>query len=251
MSETQHVTGGCVIKDSGTRRDFDTGSVRDAAEGKGRMDLLPMWALERLSKHFEAGCKKYGDRNWEKGQPLSVYMDSALRHLFKHVRGERDEDHLVAAAWNIMCAMDTEARIKAGLLSVKLADLPDSIEKQLEDLHFEDMMGPQTKTIAHPKPFNNTLESTYVMPDGGSRCLDVHPVLGQCIWHREHTGFHSADPEEKYTWGTVPGTALIQPTKLEMCMSQYPDSPISCTLPKGHLGMHRGGGDESGFIWMD
>jgi hypothetical protein len=30
------------IKDSGTRREFETGAVRDVAEGKGRCDLLPL-----------------------------------------------------------------------------------------------------------------------------------------------------------------------------------------------------------------
>ena len=30
------------LKDSGARRDFGTGAVRDAAEGKGRCDLLPL-----------------------------------------------------------------------------------------------------------------------------------------------------------------------------------------------------------------
>lgn len=29
------------ILDSGNRREFETGAVRDMAEGKGRMDLLP------------------------------------------------------------------------------------------------------------------------------------------------------------------------------------------------------------------
>lgn len=30
------------LKDSGARREFDTGAVRDVAEGKGRCDLLPL-----------------------------------------------------------------------------------------------------------------------------------------------------------------------------------------------------------------
>ena len=30
------------LKDSGARRDFGTGAVRDAADGKGRCDLLPL-----------------------------------------------------------------------------------------------------------------------------------------------------------------------------------------------------------------
>lgn len=38
------------IKDSGTRREFETGAVRDIGEGKGRCDLLPLnligWVLD-------------------------------------------------------------------------------------------------------------------------------------------------------------------------------------------------------------
>ena len=33
------------IKDSGARREFETGAVRDIAEGKGRCDLLPLSVL--------------------------------------------------------------------------------------------------------------------------------------------------------------------------------------------------------------
>jgi hypothetical protein len=38
-----------MIKDSGTRRTFSTGSVRDNAEGKGRCDLLPLDVAARLT----------------------------------------------------------------------------------------------------------------------------------------------------------------------------------------------------------
>ena len=31
-----------MIQDSGARRKFETGAVRDIAEGKGRCDLLPL-----------------------------------------------------------------------------------------------------------------------------------------------------------------------------------------------------------------
>ena len=34
-----------MIKDSGNRRDFGTGAVRDIAEGKGRCDLLPLYDI--------------------------------------------------------------------------------------------------------------------------------------------------------------------------------------------------------------
>ena len=110
------------IKDSGTRREFETGAVRDIAEGKGRCDLLPPIALMRLAKHFEAGCNKYGDRNWEKGIPMHCFIDSGLRHIFKYLAGWKDEDHLVAAAWNIMCALETEE------LRPEMQDIPSRME---------------------------------------------------------------------------------------------------------------------------
>ena len=52
-----------MIKDSDERREFETGAVRDMAEGKGRMDLLPWAAIIEVSKHCENGCIKYGEHN--------------------------------------------------------------------------------------------------------------------------------------------------------------------------------------------
>ena len=100
------------IKDSGTRREFESGAVRDVQEGKGRLDLLPACAILRVARHFEAGAKKYDDRNWEKGIPVHSFIDSALRHLMKYLDGQDDEDHLCAAAWNCLClcAMWTEEK---------------------------------------------------------------------------------------------------------------------------------------------
>lgn len=138
------------IKDSGHRREFETGAVRDVAEGKGRCDLLPLgvvgdllndellrkievyvwagkvvilksvlWDFARfkdcdwptlfleVSKHFEDGCSKYGERNWQKGIPLHCYIDSAVRHYLQYIRGDRDEPHDRAFVWNILCAIWT------------------------------------------------------------------------------------------------------------------------------------------------
>lgn len=117
------------IKQTGEQTQFSTGSVRDNKNGKGRYDLLPFRALDLLAKHFEKGAAHYGDRNWEQGQPVSGYIDSGLRHLSKHVMGQRDEPHLVAAAWNIMCALDTLVRIDEGLLPSDLNDLPRTTEE--------------------------------------------------------------------------------------------------------------------------
>lgn len=139
------------IKDSGTRREFDTGAVRDIQEGKGRCDLLPLGVLAEIfnnkifqhietfkntgdeialyrifkcqdiqtiqsdlctifldvSKHFEAGAKKYGEYNWQKGIPTNCYIDSATRHYLKYLRGDKDEPHDRAFIWNIMCCIWT------------------------------------------------------------------------------------------------------------------------------------------------
>jgi hypothetical protein len=100
------------IKDSGDRHKFSTGAVRDMPEGKGRCDLLPPAAILRLARHFETGAVKYGERNWEKGIPINSFIDSAIRHILKYMDGQDDEDHLVAAAWNLMCAMEMEERLQ-------------------------------------------------------------------------------------------------------------------------------------------
>ena len=77
------------VKDSGYRREFNTGAVRDRQEGKGRYDLLPFLALHRLALHFKAGAKKYSERNWEKGIPISSFLDSAMRHISQFMLGKK------------------------------------------------------------------------------------------------------------------------------------------------------------------
>lgn len=146
------------ILDSGSRREFETGAVRDIQEGKGRCDLIPLdvvcqyyydigfdtafsifellgyfeksgnpvhlfealkyfcedrWNKDcdtmflEVSKHFEEGCKKYGENNWRKGIPVYCYIDSAVRHYLKFLRGDTDEPHDRAFCWNIICAIWT------------------------------------------------------------------------------------------------------------------------------------------------
>ena len=98
------------IKDSGERTLFPTGSVRDMHEGKGRMDLLPWAAIMEVSKHCEAGAKKYGEHNVDRGIPTSSLCDSGMRHLAKYIDGWTDEPHLVAAAWNLLWAIEMEIK---------------------------------------------------------------------------------------------------------------------------------------------
>jgi hypothetical protein len=73
---------------------------------------------------MEDGCQKYGDRNWEKGIPICRYLDSAMRHTLKYLGGMTDEPHLVAACWNLLCALETEHRVEIGMLPKELDDRP-------------------------------------------------------------------------------------------------------------------------------
>lgn len=95
-----------MIKDSGERTEFKTGAVRDMKRGVGRMDLLPWHGIIEVSKHCEEGADKYGEHNVDRGIPLQSLCDSAARHLAKFIAGEMDEDHLRAAAWNLLWALN-------------------------------------------------------------------------------------------------------------------------------------------------
>ena len=108
-----------MIKDSGQRTEFASGAVRDCKSGVGRMDLLPWAAIMEISKHCENGAIKYGERNVDKGIPQHSFIDSGLRHLFKYLRGDKDENHLVAALWNIAWAVEQEVN------KPELNDLPN------------------------------------------------------------------------------------------------------------------------------
>jgi hypothetical protein len=49
-----------MLKDSGKRREFDTGAVRDIAEGKGRCDLLPLRLIsDRLDNNVFTFIEEY------------------------------------------------------------------------------------------------------------------------------------------------------------------------------------------------
>jgi len=118
------------IKDSGERTEFSSGAVRDLHSGKGDMLSVPWAAMLRVSKHYENGAAKYGRYNYLKGIPVSSFIDSALRHLAKYVAGWDDEDHLAAAAFNVLGAIQMEEH------NPDMCDLPWREGKR--SFHYED-----------------------------------------------------------------------------------------------------------------
>ena len=146
-----------MIKDSGDRREFETGAVRDMHVGKGKFDLMPLDVVSNIlcgdrvlhelayfmssrdnihlysaihnalesgdsdgnvmfngcvytmllevAIHFEEGAEKYGPHNWQRGLPVDCYIDSAVRHYIKWLRGDDDERHDRAFMWNLICCI--------------------------------------------------------------------------------------------------------------------------------------------------
>jgi len=124
-----HVKNGdFFVRDSGERKQYETGAVRDTSTGKGRFDLIPAYPLFRLAKLYEAGAIKYADRNWEKGIPTGRFFDSAFRHLMNYADGDRTEDHLAAVMWNIAGMIWTQEQVRRGKLPESLLTYPEPKE---------------------------------------------------------------------------------------------------------------------------
>ena len=130
-----------IVKDSGNREHFATGAVRDTANDKPRPDLISPFFLMRLGEHLRKGANKYTEWNWAKGIPSSRCFASCMRHLMQYAMGKRDEDHLSAAAFNIMAIIHNEetegkaALVETGAISSvrTLNDMPKFKEMKHEN----------------------------------------------------------------------------------------------------------------------
>ncbi len=110
--------------ETGPRREFSTGAERQASSGKGTPVLVPGDAIIDIAKLFEKGAAVYGERNWEKGIPLSEILNSLERHLQEEKMGKTDENHARALAWRAVIYLATKLRIENGLLPAELDDMP-------------------------------------------------------------------------------------------------------------------------------
>lgn len=74
----------------------------EADGDRSKNKTQPTMILE-TAIHFEDGAVKYGEDNWRKGIPAKRYIDSAVRHYLKFLRGDKDERHDRAFCWNLLC----------------------------------------------------------------------------------------------------------------------------------------------------
>lgn len=94
-----------IISGQGEMEKTEHGAMRESNEGRGRFDLLPYEAVEALAKWYEAGSKKYDERNWEQGISVKDCINRMIRHAMKAGNGWTDEDHLAAVMWNAAAAI--------------------------------------------------------------------------------------------------------------------------------------------------
>lgn len=90
---------------SEAHKEYDTGAVRSSDCEDARYDLISPIGLRALAKTYAEGAKKFGPFNWENGMPATDMINHALTHIYKFLEGNRDEDHLGHAAWNILGAV--------------------------------------------------------------------------------------------------------------------------------------------------
>lgn len=87
---------------------FATGAVRSADRARQRYDLISPIGLRRLAETCHEGATKYTAYNWEAGMPISEMLRHAIPHIYAYLSGDRSEDHLAHAAWNLFGAMHSE-----------------------------------------------------------------------------------------------------------------------------------------------
>lgn len=92
------------------KQKFATGAVRSSDAAGVRYDLITPVGLRRLAETYKEGSVKYGDNNWQKGFPASDVMNHAMRHIMLWLDGDKTEDHLAHAAWNLLTIMHFEER---------------------------------------------------------------------------------------------------------------------------------------------
>lgn len=132
-----------VVKDSGERKNFASGMVRDTATGKPDAELIyngPM--ADRWAAHLTKGATKYPDvkpgvPNWTLAAGVDEmvrFRKSAVRHFRQWLRGDVDEDHAAAVFFNINGYEYVKAKMAKTPSVFDLDTLPDAPRQSLAEV---------------------------------------------------------------------------------------------------------------------
>lgn len=91
-------------------REFETGSRRDSDAGKPRVADLKAYTRLRFGYHMLIGSEKYGEGNFELGQPNESTLKSIHRHLAQFELGDDSEDHMSAVLFGVQMIMLEQQR---------------------------------------------------------------------------------------------------------------------------------------------
>lgn len=115
-----------------TRHKFATGAERSADRDKERWDLISPVGLRALARTYAEGAAKFGACNWENGMPVTDLLNHGIAHIYAFLNGDRSEDHLGHAAWNILGAIHSLEQwpdLNAGLLRGPNGECPPAAVK--------------------------------------------------------------------------------------------------------------------------
>lgn len=96
---------------------FESGAVRGVEDSIARFDLITPVGLRRLAETYGEGAIKYSDENWLKGIDAKNLMNHAMTHINKYMAGDKTEDHLAHAAWNLFAIMHFE-ELKPDMINI-------------------------------------------------------------------------------------------------------------------------------------
>lgn len=93
---------------------YNSGVSRSSGE-KVNYNLIPYFILKRLAELYTRGAKIHGKRNWEQAstkEDLERFEESALRHMYQWLEGDKSEDHAVAVMFNLAGAELVKSKLK-------------------------------------------------------------------------------------------------------------------------------------------
>lgn len=109
--------------------EFSTGAVRSGDRADERWDLISPIGMRALAKTYAEGANKRGANNWENGMPAHDLLNHAIAHIYLFLGGDRGEDHLGHAAWNVLGAihsLEVWPELNAGTLRGPGCSCPDN-----------------------------------------------------------------------------------------------------------------------------
>lgn len=164
-----------VGKDAPTKTNAHGGKQSDSPY---RTDLLQPLAMLHLAKIMKYGAEKYGDNNWH-AIPTAEHLNHAMTHLFAHLAGDTQDDHLGHAAWRVVSALEQVLSGRDGKLQQRveratgptaqsLSECPASLDGFGVGDHVKiTRIGAVGTVVAIDRPFLRVLEDDTTRQPGG------------------------------------------------------------------------------------